>query len=161
VNPTIRLELPVVGAGHDVARRFAGDPATWLPEPGRWAGDRAWTVSLRAGPAARTVACHVGSCWRDGDESWRHLAWRPVQEAGDPIPVDRLLPEFSGSIGLRVRAGITVLIVEGEYRPPAGRLGQVVDRLALHRVAGATAARFLHGVVGRLEVPEQVGARPR
>lgn len=45
--------------------------------------------------------------------------------------------------------GIQVAL-EGEYHPPGGLLGAVVDRAALHRFADDAIDQFFHSVVGRL-----------
>jgi hypothetical protein len=56
----------------------------------------------------------------------------------------RLFPVLDADVRL-APAGehLTLLTLTGSYRPPFGRLGEVVDRAIMHRVATATVRRFL------------------
>jgi hypothetical protein len=151
VSRWLHEELPVSGAeATRVAGRFTQDPGDWLPGPARPCGVEQWVVRLTAGPTARSVTCSIGSVWRDGDEYWRRVSWRPSEERGDLLPVERFLPTFDGELGLRLRAGVVALVLEGRYSPPAGALGAALDAAALNRVAMATAQHFLGAVADGL-----------
>lgn len=57
----------------------------------------------------------------------------------------------------------TLLGVSGVYRPPLGKLGAVIDRAVLDRVATATVRRFLAGIGAAIAGPASVppGELPR
>lgn len=139
-------DIPAASA----AERFAGDPEGWLPPSSRRQGRSRWRFALTAGPAARTVTFAVGSVWRVGDATWRSITWTPDPHHGEAVPVERLLPSFTGELGVAGGGSGPVLHLRGRYRPPGGRLGELVDALALHRIARATAADLLDGIAGRL-----------
>jgi hypothetical protein len=140
------LEGPVEQA--DAA--FRGDPGAWLPVPARRRGGERWTVTLRAGPLSRSVACTVGPVWEVAGTAWRRLGWQPESERGDPLPVAGLLPVLDGEIGLARENGRVVLLINGTYTPPVGILGKILDRLAGRRVAHATARAFLRAAASAL-----------
>lgn len=129
---------------------FRSDPGRWLPEPARWHGKGHWNVQVRAGRLSRVVLCQVGGVWRVGEEQWRLLAWEPVEQAGDALPVGRALPAFTGELGVLQRDGHARLVLRGTYTPPAGPIGAAADAAALHRVASATGTQFLEAVAARL-----------
>lgn len=144
------LSREVAGDPSVARRRFAGDPAAWLPTPARWRGERAWIVSLEAGPVARNVVCRIGPPWTIGSERWRSVTWQPVPAHDDLLPVDRGLPSLVGELGLVSDGDDTRLVLRAAYQPPAGRLGAAFDAAALGQVAKRTAGRFLEHVATAL-----------
>ncbi|HEX9889966.1 MAG TPA: hypothetical protein VGA69_10840 [Nitriliruptorales bacterium] len=119
------------------------DPGTWLPEASRAEPD-VWRATVHLGPVSREVMCEVGPIRDEPGSLWRDLAWTPVPHAGDRIPIHQALPSFEGEIGLhRPRA---VLVLNGAYDVPGGRLGELTDALALNGAARSTATRFLADV---------------
>ncbi len=58
----------------------------------------------------------------------------------------------------------TQLELRGTYEPPMGRLGEVLDAAAGHRLAGAAVTRFIREVAGwlreQLAAPAAVASKP-
>jgi hypothetical protein len=134
-------------AGETSPTLLVAAPELWLPEGARAAGPGAWTVTLRVGPLARKARVSIdGPTHRDA-AVWRALQWQPVSEAGDPLPVDRLLPSFSGELGLVGSPQGSTLVLDGEYKVPLGPLGEVLDAVGLHRAARATGAALLSEIL--------------
>jgi hypothetical protein len=72
--------------------------------------------------------------------TWR-ARWRPL-----------LFPVMEADVGLRpVSEKSTELVFSGEYRPPGGLVGLVLDRLAGGRVALSTAEAFLEDLGAAIE----------
>jgi len=70
----------------------------------------------------------------------------------------RLFPSLTGSLDAAwLGPGRTHLALAAQYDPPLGRLGRVVDRALLHRVAEAVAGQFLRSVAERLTADSAVG----
>jgi len=150
VPRSVRTFLPVVGDPVALATAFDGDPARWLPGARR-DGPENFVLALRAGSLTRTVRATVGAPWRAGQTRWRTLSWDPISEAGEPAPVDRLLPSLDGELGLHAQSGgRTTLLLDARYRPPGGALGGAVDAVGLHRLALTTVERFLEEITARL-----------
>lgn len=139
---------------------LGADPGRWLPAPARRGGLDRWWVTLHAGPLARTVVCRVGPVWRVDRGLWRGVEWMPAPERHEALPVHRWLPALRGELGLRGDEGLAVLVLEGLYEPPPGRIGDTADAAGLHRVATATAVRFLGDVAERLEASVATGTDP-
>jgi hypothetical protein len=69
-----------------------------------------------------------------------HVAWQSDS-------LSPLFPVFAGQ--LRITA--TILVLDGHYAPPFGRLGLLIDRHILHFVARRTAEAFLARVAAQIE----------
>lgn len=134
------------------------DPQLWLPGEGRPAGPDRWWVPLRLGGVTRTVLCDVDSPVTTGTTVWRRLAWSPVAEQGDAIPIGRLLPRFDGEIGLS--RGPSTLILHGRYDVPFGHVGEALDGLVLHRAARRTAMHLLGEIADRLTTALPIDPSP-
>ena len=139
---------PLPGDVDAVRAAFVGDPSAWLPSPAREQDAGRWEIRLSAGPASRYVLATVGPPWDLGEVTWRQLAWEPHEDTA----LHRFLPAFDGEIGFRPE-GTGTLIIQGQYAPPGGSLGQAIDSLALHRVADST----VHDLV--IEVAKQLQRR--
>jgi hypothetical protein len=71
---------------------------------------------------------------------------------------ERLFPVLDADIILVPDSDETTLIgLEGVYRPPGGRAGEMLDRAILHRVAAATIRSFLSRIADALAAPDQPG----
>lgn len=107
---------------------------------------------VRAGSLRRTVAVEMGLPRRAADTRWRSFGWTPVAAPGPtPSPIDRLLPRFSGELGLHVpEPGSATLVLDGSYAPPGGKLGATADAAGLRRVASTTVRRLLEDIAGLL-----------
>lgn len=127
---------------------FLGDPGAWLPRPARRNGFDTWLVTVHAGPVDRTVDCFVGGPWTVETITWRHLQWRPYPHE-DGVP-GWLLPVLVGDLGLLREPPTATLVLSARYKPPVGTLGAAVNTVAMHRVAHASARRFLDEVASRL-----------
>lgn len=143
----------VIGDPRVLHEILASDPGRWLPDPARRSGLDGWTVMLWAGPLTRLVMCRIGPVWRIGHVLWRGMDWQPRPERDDVVPLERWLPSLRGEVGLQMRGEVPQLVVEGRYEPPAGAVGHAADAAVLHRVATATAGRFLDDVAERLTGP--------
>lgn len=148
---TLQTFLPVVGDPRALEIAFASDPGRWLPA-GRREHGTALTMVVRAGSLRRTVAVDLGLPRRAANTRWRAFRWTPVASSGQVrSPIDRLLPEFVGELGLHVpEPGSATLVLDGSYAPPGGKLGATADAAGLHRVAGTTVRRLLEDIAGLL-----------
>lgn len=142
---------PIPGDARDVRAAFVGDPGAWLPDPARAEDGERWEIRLSAGPASRHVLAAVGPPWDLGEVTWRQLSWEPHEDTA----LHRLLPAFDGEIGFRPD-GTGTLIIQGQYSPPGGSLGQAIDALALHRVADRTVHDLVIDVAKQLQRTTQV-----
>lgn len=97
-----------------------------------------------AGPAplaSRLVSVHFYEPVIRGDSAVFPLRWQAISAGGQWFPAldaDLIL----APAGERV----TMLRLEGTYRPPLGSLGARLDRMILHRVADATMRSFVRRV---------------
>lgn len=152
-------------AADEVEARFRGDPAVWLPAPGRLTDD-GWLVDLCAegvllAPLARHRAellvsppaisergerrdAGAGTSGSGGRVVVRAVSWHSTQ-------ADRLFPVFAGELEL---APLPVsghqLSLAGVYRPPLSVVGAAADQVLGHRVAEACVRRFVLDVGDRL-----------
>ncbi|GAC1430513.1 MAG: hypothetical protein NVSMB5_24770 [Candidatus Velthaea sp.] len=60
-----------------------------------------------------------------------------------------LLPDFTGTLRMRIAMPGTRFVLDGRYVPPGGALGAVFDRLIGSRIASATADALLAGIADR------------
>lgn len=95
---------------------------------------------VRAGVAGVSKRVNVRSLppFQRGDTTVIAFSWYatgPLGEVFPPLDADLEITPADG--------GGTTLALIGVYRPPAGRLGQSLDQLVLHRVAEATTRGFL------------------
>jgi hypothetical protein len=73
------------------------------------------------------------------------LSWEPI-EHGDVYPAITADLEIEPIDEKR-----TMISLLASYEPPLGRIGAVVDRVAMHRVAEAALARFFEGLLIELK----------
>ncbi len=106
-------------------------------------------LSLSTGALRRDVDVHLGLAWHLISGWWRPLTWIPVEQSGDLLPMHRLLPTFVGELGLV--GDDSTLALDGVYEPPMGRAGDVVDMVAMHRVAERTAQELLRDLATRID----------
>ena len=160
---TIREQITLGLARPALWSAFASSPERWLPQPTRRVGPSRYALELHAGPAHHQVAVDVGAVWsRDGGR-WRRLRWTPVTGESDVFDADRMLPGFSGELGLMTGASEDTLdvVLVGHYRPPGGPIGAALDRVALRAVAHVTAGRLLADVRARLRLAaDELDAEP-
>lgn len=146
--------IPMDGDRWQLAQRFTDDPSTWLPLPAAPVGPGRWRTEVHGGLLRQEVTADVSEPWRLPDAFSRHVTW--VATNADGEPVGRLLPDFAGQLTLRSGSEQSWLVLTGWYQPPGGRAGEVVDAIAMRRVAERTLERVLRDVVARLRVPTSV-----
>ncbi len=131
----------------DEACRLLGeDPTAWLPEPTRSTGG-SFTVELDDGDGHTVEAdVSVGEPRGDGRSNTylRPITW---EAAVTPGLFPRMTAELELSALSRDRTQLTFV---GTYRPPATVVGDVVDRMAGHRIAESVVRTFLLSVAARL-----------
>lgn len=142
---TVFLPVPA-GQVASVAELIQHDPGRWLPDA-RSAGPDIWRSTVRLGPLRREVACEVGPATASNASIWRSLSWTPVPHAGDRVPIHETLPRFQGEIGCHL--GRALLVLDGSYEVPGGRLGELADAAGLAGAARRTASAFLADVRDR------------
>lgn len=141
VRDFVELPLPFEVAAPLLSRQSA-----------EWLGDLASEVTsddgglrailgLRAGLLRTPVAFHIANPRRvAGGELQLPMTWEAAQAPW-------LFPRLDGLLGVsRVGPELCQLWLEGSYRPPLGRPGQLIDHALLYRVADATIRRFLEHV---------------
>jgi hypothetical protein len=104
-----------------------------------------WSAGLaRVRPAesmplvSRLVEVHFRDLVMHGDSAVLALRWEAAGPGG------MLFPVLDADISLApVADSKTTLELAGSYRPPLGKVGAVLDRMALHRVATATVRDFV------------------
>ena len=73
------------------------------------------------------------------------LVWEPIDQ-GDAYPAITADLEIEPIDEKR-----TMISLLASYEPPLGRIGAVVDRVAMHRIAEAALARFFEGLLVELK----------
>lgn len=109
------------------------------------------TVDLGGGTHAdQEVVIELGASEHGLDESLWPLSWEPRGH-------EFVVPSFKGSFVVRSVEGTSVVLLTGEYQPPLGIVGGVVDRVLGPRLAGATVAALIERLAHRVEC--EVGRR--
>ena len=121
---------------------------------GGWLGDasgtayRAWRTDLaRVGPldslpaGSRLVEVRFRDLVTHGESAVLALRWEAAGPGGG------LLPVLDADLTLAPAGeSVTTLQLAGSYRPPLGKVGAVLDRVVLRRVAVATIRGFVERV---------------
>jgi hypothetical protein len=118
--------------------------ADWLLDASQAAYGEGLTGMTKVGPPgvwpdlSKLVTIHVGDLALTDDSARLPLRW---EAAG---PGSGLFPALDADITVTLDgADATVLTLTGVYRPPLGKLGALLDRAVLNRVASATIRDFL------------------
>jgi len=139
----LHVELPARIDLHRVAVAFGSD-TDWLgePLPSATSGTRlfACDLELRVLPDRRTTfrksaVVGLGEPVRDQSGWMVPIEWRAATRAP-------LFPVFAGYLRLTARR----LELDGQYLPPGGTVGYVLDRLLLHIAANGTGHWLLQKV---------------
>ena len=73
------------------------------------------------------------------------LEWEPIDHADT-------YPAISADLEIEpIDDKRTMVSLLASYEPPLGRIGAVVDRVAMHRIAEAALARFFEGLLAELK----------
>lgn len=136
----------VLGEFDKLRDSLVDGPANWMP--GSFDSAAAAVMELQAemplGRLKRYAAIDVGTVHENANEVVVPVTWRSLE-------AERLFPEFRGLIRLqRSDDGHHRLELDGDYKPPGGVIGRLVDAAALRRVAHATAENFLGRVAAVL-----------
>jgi hypothetical protein len=135
----------------------------WLAGVSEAAYDDGLTGLLRVGPATPVAAKLVQVRFLDpvyrGDVMTAGLRWEATGPAGSLFPVldADLAISPGGQEGTPAAEKSARLALTGAYRPPLGRLGAGIDRVALHRVATATMRALLGSVAETITNPATAG----
>lgn len=92
------------------------------------------------GPIRKGALVDIGPVERSDDAIRVGIGWQSDS-------ITPLFPVFAGRLTIRPGG----LFLDGDYAPPLGRLGLLIDARLLHFVAGRTAQTFLARIAGRLE----------
>jgi len=115
------------------------------PDPGSWRRVKSVlalpvTDGSAPGPLHKGALIDVGPLERSAGSVRVAIGWQSDSVAP-------LFPVFAGRLTIRT----DLLSLEGDYAPPLGRIGLLIDERILHFVARRTAQAFLARVAARLE----------
>lgn len=151
IADSVHVELP---AQTVAARLRAG--SSWLTRHAEACDEEDLRIRLgpgdpgRRGWLGKTVAVHLGEPAGDGEGLVLPLVW----EATGPLG---LFPRFEGRLQLAaLDPERSELTLSGNYRPPLGRAGQILDEALLTRMARTALRSFLRRIARVLE-EEQAG----
>ncbi|GIU92007.1 MAG: hypothetical protein KatS3mg011_0913 [Acidimicrobiia bacterium] len=155
VQNSVEIDLPL----EEVLDALTGSDR--LEVWARAAYRRGERLAIGPGVPAVGVELEVGEPLRSNGSVAIPLSWKAAGGS-------RLFPRMEAEVVLdEVGTRRTKLTFLGSYRPPLAAVGQVLDRLALHRVAEATVRNLMERLVEALETTldakegEQAGPRPR
>ena len=136
------VELPL-DALH-VVSILTRDPHAWMPGLAEAANRRGDDLLAEVGfgdepRIARTVAIELASVQQMPSKTVVPIRWKATGATG-------LFPELDADIEVASLGTRTQLALSARYVPPLGRLGRVIDRAVLSRVAEATIKDFLDRV---------------
>jgi len=141
------VELPMPA---DLLRdRLLASPSAWLPDLAAEAHAHGEGLLADVGFGARVrvsrrVIVEVGVPLRRHSTTLLPIRWRPAAASG-------LIPELEGDLEVAsLTPSSSQLSINARYAPPIGRVGAVIDRALLHRVAEATLKDFLDRVADGL-----------
>jgi hypothetical protein len=150
-----------LGVPYEVAEEaLLRDPEAWLPAVAdAAAADRdALLAEVGFGTEGRRVERRVridlGSPARTASSTIFPLRWEPVDARA-------ALPALDGDLELaRLGPQRCQLALNGRYTPPLGRIGALLDRTLMHRVAEATAWDLVDRIGDRVAGPTRDPAPP-
>lgn len=150
VHDSVYVPLPI-----DIVERLlvsSDDLSTWAAAASR-RGER-----LAVGPGVpgvtATVELEVGRPIRGTESISIPFAWRVANAV-------KLFPHMEAELVITPSTDeSTHLTFRGSYTPPFNSLGEVLDRLAMHRIAEATVRNFLERLAGAVvEQAEELGLK--
>jgi hypothetical protein len=126
-------------------------PQEWIPGLARVAEKRGTELLAEVGfgndgrRLRKEVEIELGEPMRIASKTLLPMTWRATNAQG-------LFPVLEGDLEVAaLGAERTQLAVSARYRPPLGRVGKVIDRALLHRVAEATVKDFLDRIGHQIE----------
>jgi hypothetical protein len=150
------VELPISPAA--VERVLSKEPTTWMTHLAERANRRGDTLLAEVGfgediRIARTVEVTFGPSVRAGTKAIFPFRWSASGPSG-------LFPALDADLEVApLGTESTQLAISARYVPPLGKLGHLIDRALLSRVAEATVKDFLDRVTAAvIEIAGPVGA---
>jgi len=137
------VELAI--APERVGAALAEDPATWMTHLAEHANRRGDALLAEVGfgddiRIARTVAIEFAPQVRAGNKAIFPFRWSASGPAG-------VFPALDADLEVApLGTGSTQLSISARYVPPLGKIGRLIDRAVLSRVAEATVKDFLDRV---------------
>lgn len=138
---------------------FVSDPSRWLPLPATVLGGVGWRSTVHGGPLLQAVRVRLWLARDLPDAFSRHIIWEPGRH--DRALARRAMPTLHGQLRLEHQhPSGAVLELDGNYRPPGGRAGDLLDVVALRRIADTTVERFLEEIADRMTAAAALTGRP-
>jgi len=143
IADSVQVELPTAV----IASRLSAG-TSWLTAHAQACDQE--ELRIRMGPAGpgwlgKTVAVHLGQPTPDEESLVIPFIWEAAGPGG-------IFPRFEGDLKLvAIDPERSEFQLAGRYRPPAGRVGQVLNDALLTRLARATLRSFLRRVARGLE----------
>jgi hypothetical protein len=142
-----RYVVELAAPAPEVERLLAADPHGWMPGLAEDAHHRGDVLLAEVGfgeaiRAKREVVVELGPAIRSASKTVFPIRWQASDHPG-------LFPALDADIEvMSVDSDRARLAMSARYEPPLGRVGRVIDRALLSRVAEATLKDFLDGVAG-------------
>lgn len=104
-------------------------------------------VKIRGGAVAKTVILDLGIPVRGTAVTTLPLRWWAT---GTPA----LFPKMEGELAVAdIGSAMTQVQFQGNYQPPLGSVGRILDRTLLHRFAEVSVKDFVDTIIGVLASP--------
>lgn len=141
VHDIVDVPLPLEEIERQVTR--SADMGVWADLAFR-RGELMVVGPSAPGGARRSIEFDVAEPIHGTDRTIFPIAWRAAGSSW-------LFPHMDAELVLEALSlDVTRITFRGRYRPPLDRVGAMLDRLALHRVAKATVRNFLEQLVEAL-----------
>lgn len=151
VQDFVDVPLPIDAVERILVR--SDDMSTWAAA----AYQRGERLAVGPGVAGVTAAVEleVGEPIRFTESLSIPIAWRAAN-------AEKLFPHMEAEIVITpLTHSVTHLTFRGSYTPPFDSFGELLDRLAMHRIAEATVRNFMERLAGAvIENAEQLGVEP-
>jgi hypothetical protein len=80
-----------------------------------------------------------------------------IQLSWEPLDHDDIYPTLTADLEIEpIDERRTMVSLLASYNPPLGRIGAVVDRVAMHRIAESALRRFFEGLIAEIKTNAQV-----
>jgi hypothetical protein len=99
-------------------------------------------------------------CFRVGDYSEfpGTVPMGRIQLSWEPLDHDDVYPTVNADLEIEpIDERRTMISLLASYEPPLGRIGAVVDRVAMHRIAESALRRFFEGLIAEIRMNARAG----
>lgn len=132
----------------EVGRAALGQPRRWLDTIYGATDGESFRCDVGPGPhwqeVQKRVKIRLGEPAGGAGRLRIPMTWTATKAGG-------LFPKLRGTLEIsEIQPGTSLIALMAEYRPPLGRVGQLVDNLLLHRLAWATLRTFTDQVAANL-----------